>query len=337
MAPLGDKLSEQLVAAIEKARTKVENQRERFGDAFDKLADKALQAFDAKTERLVKVITDQLDEAIKAINKMTAETETAAETELRLISERRESEDTAKRLADAEKTLFDARVSGDPQAIIDAEQALFRTREDIHIKHLEEQAAIQRKGLEAEAAETIRAVEEAARLDVQNKTQQRENLRAAFETRLEILKKGLSKQGAEFNKSMRSFRKLLKKHGVNFATAGADLGMAFVKALRAALAAAAGASGNIGALIRRIANQIKIPSMAEGGIVTRPTLALIGEAGPEAVIPLSRAGRARGGGVTELHVHFEGPVGSGEQFARQLRDELVRQGRRNPDIFGGFG
>ena len=30
--------------------------------------------------------------------------------------------------------------------------------------------------------------------------------------------------------------------------------------------------------------------MAEGGIITKPTLALIGEAGPEAVIPLSRAG-----------------------------------------------
>lgn len=33
-----------------------------------------------------------------------------------------------------------------------------------------------------------------------------------------------------------------------------------------------------------------IPQMAEGGIVTSPTFALIGEAGPEAVIPLSRGG-----------------------------------------------
>jgi phage-related minor tail protein len=30
--------------------------------------------------------------------------------------------------------------------------------------------------------------------------------------------------------------------------------------------------------------------MASGGIVTRPTVALIGEAGPEAVIPLGRGG-----------------------------------------------
>lgn len=35
---------------------------------------------------------------------------------------------------------------------------------------------------------------------------------------------------------------------------------------------------------------LKVPAMAEGGIVTGPTLALIGEAGPEAVVPLDRLG-----------------------------------------------
>jgi len=40
----------------------------------------------------------------------------------------------------------------------------------------------------------------------------------------------------------------------------------------------------------------KIPLLADGGIVTSPTLAMIGEAGPEAVIPLSRARNALSGG-----------------------------------------
>jgi hypothetical protein len=35
---------------------------------------------------------------------------------------------------------------------------------------------------------------------------------------------------------------------------------------------------------------VSIPRLADGGIVTGPTLALIGEAGPEAVIPLNRMG-----------------------------------------------
>lgn len=41
----------------------------------------------------------------------------------------------------------------------------------------------------------------------------------------------------------------------------------------------------------------KVPQMADGGIVSRPTLALIGEAGPEAVVPLGRGGFG-GGSIT---------------------------------------
>ena len=45
-----------------------------------------------------------------------------------------------------------------------------------------------------------------------------------------------------------------------------------------------------------------IPALAEGGIVTGPQLALIGERGPEAVIPLSKMGSmgfgGGGGGIT---------------------------------------
>jgi hypothetical protein len=42
--------------------------------------------------------------------------------------------------------------------------------------------------------------------------------------------------------------------------------------------------------------RMNIPRLADGGIVSSPTLALIGEAGPEAVVPLDRMGT--GGGVT---------------------------------------
>lgn len=49
-----------------------------------------------------------------------------------------------------------------------------------------------------------------------------------------------------------------------------------------------------------------IPMLAEGGIVTGPTLAMIGEAGPEAVIPLDRAGGIGGTNVT-IHVNGGDP------------------------------
>jgi hypothetical protein len=43
---------------------------------------------------------------------------------------------------------------------------------------------------------------------------------------------------------------------------------------------------------------INIPGFANGGIVTGPTLAMVGEKGPEAIIPLSQIGSMNGGGVT---------------------------------------
>lgn len=67
---------------------------------------------------------------------------------------------------------------------------------------------------------------------------------------------------------------------------------------------------------------VSIPRLAHGAIVTRPTLALIGDAGPEAVVPLGR-----GGGLgREIHVHFHGPL-MGDAFqmrglARVLQREL---------------
>jgi hypothetical protein len=50
----------------------------------------------------------------------------------------------------------------------------------------------------------------------------------------------------------------------------------------------------------------KIPALAEGGVVTGPTLALIGEAGPEAVVPLDRMGSMGGNNVT-IHVNGGDP------------------------------
>ncbi len=62
-----------------------------------------------------------------------------------------------------------------------------------------------------------------------------------------------------------------------------------------------------------------VPKLAKGGIVTQPTLALIGEAGPEAVVPLSGGG-ARGFG--EVHNHFHITAVD----ARSFRDFLDRGG-----------
>ena len=61
----------------------------------------------------------------------------------------------------------------------------------------------------------------------------------------------------------------------------------------------------------------KIPKLADGGIVTGPTLALIGEAGPEAVIPLDRAG-SMGNNVT-INVNGGDPNAVVDALRRYMR------------------
>jgi hypothetical protein len=50
-----------------------------------------------------------------------------------------------------------------------------------------------------------------------------------------------------------------------------------------------------------------IPVLGDGGIVTGPTLALIGERGPEAVIPLDRVGGGMGGNTINVTVTSANP------------------------------
>jgi len=64
-----------------------------------------------------------------------------------------------------------------------------------------------------------------------------------------------------------------------------------------------------------------IPAMAAGGVVSSPTLALIGEAGPEAVVPLDRMG-AMGGGDVNIYVQGADP----NAVVDALRTYMFRNG-----------
>ena len=66
------------------------------------------------------------------------------------------------------------------------------------------------------------------------------------------------------------------------------------------------------------------PQLAEGGIVTTPTLAMIGEQGPEAVIPL----RGQRGGLV---INFNAPIYGLPDF-----EKAVAQAVRNASLRGGF-
>jgi hypothetical protein len=66
-----------------------------------------------------------------------------------------------------------------------------------------------------------------------------------------------------------------------------------------------------------------VPRMAEGGIVDSPTLALIGEAGSEAVIPLDKMGNMG----TNVVVNVAGSVISEGQLQSVIQDALYNLNR----------
>lgn len=79
----------------------------------------------------------------------------------------------------------------------------------------------------------------------------------------------------------------------------------------------------VSAPIKSAAKAVKsvVSKFADGGIVTGPTLGLVGEAGPEAIIPLSQLGSVGGGGVT---INLRGDFYTTTEVAESFGNELAR-------------
>jgi phage-related protein len=147
--------------------------------------------------------------------------------------------------------------------------------------------------------------------------------------------------------------KLREKVG-NFKEAGAALIGAFVDGIKNAGGVIEGIAGNVWNAVRTLLNGAiskinaaleftinlpgkdlsinppDIPQLAKGGIVNRPTLALIGEDGPEAVVPLSKKhnpggvmpGMGSGSGVVQTIVQLVTPAG-------QILEQIMIQHERD--------
>jgi hypothetical protein len=72
-----------------------------------------------------------------------------------------------------------------------------------------------------------------------------------------------------------------------------------------------------------------IPALAEGGIVRSPTLSLIGESGPEAVIPLNKMGQMGGINITVN----AGLVSTPDQIGQEIIQAIQRAQRRSGVVF----
>jgi len=72
-----------------------------------------------------------------------------------------------------------------------------------------------------------------------------------------------------------------------------------------------------------------VTAMASGGIVDSPTLALIGESGPEAVIPIGGGGM---GGGTTVNVNVAGSILTESEIGDIVQEQLLRIQARNQTL-----
>ena len=341
-----------VTAQIQAARDALEQARGSFADAWVRLADSGLRAFDARTAKMQAEVQTRLGESLRSIEATRREL-TPAEREL---SDLRISRERERR----EKALADARSLGDATLIAQAEY-------DIRVSALEERAAAERASRDAEAEARRSASEVLAAAERESLDEQRRTEREHFAARLESLKTFLTDRGKSVAEKNEAILGAFREFGLDpaFGQAGGDAGGAFATALRehltsvleqlrtvqsaaAAVSAAGGkaaggvahdrdrgallggslgAGGEFAALGRFAASR----GMAAGGIVTAPTFAMIGESGPEAVVPLDQL---FGGQTIELHTHVY--VG-GREVQRTVREEHLKFGRRNPTVMTGRG
>lgn len=105
---------------------------------------------------------------------------------------------------------------------------------------------------------------------------------------------------------------------INAVIGGLEGGLNFaIKGLNTALDgidSAAGPFVNFGSM-----PEVKLPRLAEGGITTGPTIAMIGEKGPEAIIPLDRLGNMAQGNTITINVQGADPNAVVQALQRYVR------------------
>ena len=77
-----------------------------------------------------------------------------------------------------------------------------------------------------------------------------------------------------------------------------------------------------------------VPAMASGGVVSGATLALIGEAGPEAVIPLNQMG---GLGGNSYNITVQAGVGDPREIGQSIVEYISKFEKANGNVYAKAG
>ncbi len=290
------------MTATDLARTKADIAKwgKVLNDEISAQTKAAKRAFDLAAKNLLRGFDKETAAGLKA---RAAPDETPTE---KILRERGEARDDAAR----QQALANAQAAGDAKGVADA---LY----DIETANLEKIAREERKAADEKAAK-----------DQEDYQNAREDQRQALQDQLDDWETWLTNKKKSWNQFWAWIKANPNGGGVipnigetaTAPTAGGPPGNApkgnfgWSQPGNNGGWSQVGGSGGQGVLI---------PRMATGGIVRSPTLALVGESGPEAVIPLGR-----GMGNT-YNISFPNYVGSRKELMAAVRTELFKIERAN--------
>jgi hypothetical protein len=356
---LPEKISDKIKSSLESARNRIDGLRSSFATSFGRLGADAMSAFDATTTKKLDVIARKFekwrDKAAKdlaaAMGAIDASQGALTPSE-QALQDLQSGHEQAGRNADLARGQADFAAATTPEEQAAAQKEIDDAVYNQRIFDLGVLATAERAKVDADselARQRVQAAYDQQNLDwdaqqakeTLDRQSQRDLKKRHLEDMLADVQENLAKHPKAWRKAHAKIMKIFaEEFGPDFKTAGADLGTGFRNSLIEDFQVTGDLLGSVGAAIRNalsLDNQkaVGVKKMAAGGIVTRPTFALIGEAGPEAVIPLPRGGAGGGGGGVTVNVY--GFVGDEQALLEKIRNGLIRTGRSTTGgALGGF-
>lgn len=293
-------------ARIDAMKTAVDSRRQVFAQAFSQLGEAATRAITAKYAQMQKALSDTLTRQLKEIEQARAEL-TPAERELAALQEQRDEQARQDALAAAQ-------ASGDAKQLADAQYA-------IRVAALSKQAQAERRARDADAAAKTEAAQAAYTTEKQRLDTEEKQETGSYTNRLKWLEEYLAARKTSVAEANTEITALLGEF-----SSGLDRDISNVIAKLGALRAAGGSAPNAAAALAVAFPDFR--AMASGGdmLVTRPTLFLAGEAGPERATFSRLGGRNYHSGGQTIVVNVAGSVVTERDLTFAVRRGIVQAG-----------
>ena len=346
MQKILDALSDGSKSGAEKSKKALESIAEKAADVQSKLADVVRDYTQRSNDRLedhkkkVAEINTEMAKLQDDFAKSTADKEKRyQEDRLQLFMSHQD------KLADAQRDYTalqkDLQKADDPERRSDIEARIAETKKKLDA----EKAIVDQYASLKDEADKYRQMTDLERLRLKHEEEKLEDQRA-FDEKMVALKQKMQEEEDEHRQqterlkeeTVRRFDEILKEYqkGYDKLVKESKLKHAELKAVESEVQNTLRAIESARASIKGSASGVpaNIPKLADGGIVTSPTLALIGERGPEAVIPLDRV---QGGSQPVSVSIMEGAMinvtneADESRLARTVAKELARvlQGNRH--------